>query len=89
MQNSSESKRIRDLQLSVREALASKKQESHRNPDAEISNQYSDSDDNEANFDARMRQQILRKRTELGDEPSHHKSKNGDLIILYTLLHLF
>lgn len=76
------------MQLSVRETLASKKQESRRDSDAENSNlpQYSDSDDDEANFDARMRQQILRKRTELGDAPSHHKSKNGDLNILCVLL---
>lgn len=76
--NLSDSKRTREMQLSVRETLASKKQESRRDSDAENSNlpQYSDSDDDEANFDARMRQQILRKRTELGDAPSH-KSKNG------------
>ncbi|XP_022941219.1 peptidyl-prolyl cis-trans isomerase CYP57 [Cucurbita moschata] len=74
-----DNKRTREMQLSVRETLASKKQESRRDSDAENSNlpQYSDSDDDEANFDARMRQQILRKRTELGDAPSHHKSKNG------------
>lgn len=90
MQNLSDSKRTREMQLSVRETLASKKQESRRDSDAENSNlpQYSDSDDDEANFDARMRQQILRKRTELGDAPSH-KSKNGNLNILCILLYYF
>lgn len=69
------------MQLSVRETLASKKQESRRDSDAEKNNlpQYSDSDDDEANFDARMRQQILRKRTELGNAPSQQKTKNGNL----------
>lgn len=86
-----DSKRTREMQLSVRETLASKKQESRRDSEAENSDlpQYSDSDDDETNFDARMRQQILRKRTELGDAPSHQKSKNGDLNILYILLYNF
>ncbi|KAJ9183610.1 hypothetical protein P3X46_007437 [Hevea brasiliensis] len=72
--NSSEAKATRDLQLSVREALSSKKDVSQKDLDAEFSN--SDDDDDEVNFDARMRQQILRKRMDLGGLSSKQK-KNG------------
>lgn len=71
----SETKRIRDAQLSVREALSSKKEESRKGVEADV---YSDNDDeDEADFDARMRQQILRKRNELGDLPPKPKLRNG------------
>lgn len=71
----SETKRTRDVQLSVREALGSKKEESRKGVEADV---YSDNDDeDEANFDARMRQQILRKRNELGDLPPKPKLHNG------------
>lgn len=67
------------MQLSIRETLSSKKEEFHKDAEAEFSNSfnYSDDDDNEANFDARMRQQILRKRKELGDLPPKPKLQNG------------
>ncbi|GAB2285971.1 cytochrome P450 monooxygenase 57 [Dionaea muscipula] len=76
--NSSEDEKTRVLQLSVREALSSKK---HRSQElaAELPNfvSYSDDDDDdEMSFDVRMRQQILRKRTELGDLPTKQKSQN-------------
>lgn len=74
MQNSAEAKATRDLQLSVRGALSSKKDASKKDSDAELSN--SDDDDDEANFDARMRQQILRRRMDLGDLSSKQK-KDG------------
>ncbi|EXB57655.1 Peptidyl-prolyl cis-trans isomerase CWC27-like protein [Morus notabilis] len=67
--------KIREVQLSVREALSSKKEESHKGVEADI---YSDNDDeDEADFDARMRQQILRKRNELGDLPPKPKLRKG------------
>ncbi|KAM7510806.1 hypothetical protein LguiB_009681 [Lonicera macranthoides] len=71
--NSSEAKATRDLQLSVREALSSKKEEL-RKESAEFyeSLDHSD-DDDEANFDTRMRLQILKKRKELGDHPQKQK----------------
>ncbi|OAY54127.1 peptidyl-prolyl cis-trans isomerase CYP57 isoform X2 [Manihot esculenta] len=72
--NSAEAKATRDLQLSVRGALSSKKDASKKDSDAELSN--SDDDDDEANFDARMRQQILRRRMDLGDLSSKQK-KDG------------
>lgn len=62
----SEDKARRDLQMSVREALSSKKEELP-NKDHSDADSAGDSDDNEANFDARMRQQILKKKRELGD----------------------
>ncbi|KAH0969825.1 hypothetical protein GBA52_028421 [Prunus armeniaca] len=43
---------------------------------------YSDDDDDEANFDARMRQQILRKRKDLGDLPPKPKMQNESLHFL-------
>ncbi|KAK9741732.1 hypothetical protein RND81_03G124500 [Saponaria officinalis] len=77
--NPDEQKNARDLQLSVREALSSKKEVS-RKESADESRPLSDSEDNdedEAGFDARMRQKIIRRRTELGDLPAKPKSKKG------------
>lgn len=62
------------MQLSVRGALSSKKEESQD----KFSESLDYSDDDEANFDARMRQQILRKRKELGDHPTKQKLHNGN-----------
>ncbi|KAL5559471.1 hypothetical protein UlMin_035682 [Ulmus minor] len=64
------SETTRAAQLSVREALSSKKEGSRNDVEAEA---YSD--DDEASFDARMRQQILRKRNEL-DLPPKPKVRN-------------
>ncbi|XP_059662020.1 peptidyl-prolyl cis-trans isomerase CYP57 isoform X2 [Cornus florida] len=69
VQNSSEAKR-------VKEALISKKEELPKESRAEPSDVIDDSDDDEANFDARMRQQILRKRKEIGDLPTKQKLRN-------------
>lgn len=68
--NPAEDKARRDLQMSVRGALTSKKEELSKEPDADSAG---DSDDDEGNFDARMRQQILKKKKELGDMPSKQK----------------
>nr|QMV80865.1 peptidylprolyl cis-trans isomerase 58 [Clitoria ternatea] len=77
--NNELSNTTRDLQLSVRDALNSKKEE--RQKDSEAGNMAhldsSDDDDNEADFDARMRMQILKKRKELGDHPPKPKLQNG------------
>ncbi|PON71720.1 Cyclophilin-type peptidyl-prolyl cis-trans isomerase [Parasponia andersonii] len=72
----SEAKRVREVQLSVREALNSKKEEFQNGVEDESYGDVDDEDD--ANFDARMRQQILRKRNELGDLPPKQKLHNGD-----------
>ena len=71
------------MQLSIREALNSKKEESRRYVEAD----FSDNDDeDEANFDARMRQQILRKRNELGDLPVPPKPKlPSGTLVKYTI----
>lgn len=71
--NSAEAKFTRDMQLSVRETLNSRNQESRKDSLAGISDSIDYSDDDEANFDARMRQQILVKRKELGDLPTKKK----------------
>ncbi|KAL8239731.1 hypothetical protein R6Q59_016298 [Mikania micrantha] len=67
--NPGEDKARRDLQMSVREALSSKKEEFPRETDVDSA----DENDDEANFDARMRQQILKKKKELGGMPSKPK----------------
>ncbi|KAK3011041.1 hypothetical protein RJ639_012662 [Escallonia herrerae] len=67
---SSEAKR-KELQLNVREALSSKREELSKESET------GSSDDGEANFDERMRQRILRKRKELGDLPTKQKLHNG------------
>lgn len=73
--------KTRLVQLSVREALNSKKEEPSKDSESKFYNSLSysddDDDDNEANFDARMRHQILRKRKELGDLPPKPKLQNG------------
>ncbi|XP_021738947.1 peptidyl-prolyl cis-trans isomerase CYP57-like isoform X2 [Chenopodium quinoa] len=71
-------KSARDLQLSVREALNSKNQESLKGKPDELSGSraLSDSDEDEISFDGRMREQILRKRMEIGDLPTNTKQKS-------------
>uniref|UniRef100_A0A803N200 PPIase cyclophilin-type domain-containing protein n=1 Tax=Chenopodium quinoa TaxID=63459 RepID=A0A803N200_CHEQI len=71
-------KSARDLQLSVREALNSKNQESQKGKADELSGSraLSDSDEDERSFDGRMREQILRKRMEIGDLPTNTKQKS-------------
>lgn len=69
------------MQLSVRDALSSRKEESHKDSEADNLNSADYSDDDEANFDARMRSQILKKRQELGDLPPKPKLRNGISII--------
>lgn len=73
---SSEAK-TKEVQLFVRQALALKKEEFLIDAEAELSNSLDDSDDDGASFDARMRQQILRKQKELGYPPPMPKSWNG------------
>lgn len=80
MQNTSGDK-TREVQLSVREALSSKKEEPQKDSEADFSNFLDHSDDDEAGFDSRMRQQILRRRKELGDVPPKQKMHNGTFII--------
>ncbi|PWA89666.1 cyclophilin-like peptidyl-prolyl cis-trans isomerase family protein [Artemisia annua] len=67
LQNPAEDKAKKDLQMSVRGALTSKKEELPKESDADVS------DDDEASFDVRMRLQILNKKKELGDVPSKRK----------------
>lgn len=80
MQNTSGDK-TREVQLSVREALSSKKEEPKKDSKPEFPNFIDHSDDDEASFDAKMRQKILRRRKDLGDVPPKQKMHNGTLII--------
>lgn len=79
MQSSS----TRNLQLSVRDALNSKKEEPQKDSEADDLAHLDSSDDNEADFDARMRMQILKKRKELGDLRPKPKLQNGTSIIFH------
>ncbi|XP_057516495.1 peptidyl-prolyl cis-trans isomerase CYP57 isoform X1 [Amaranthus tricolor] len=73
--NPNELKIARSIQLSVREALSSKKQESQKGTTDELSDPHADSEDDELSFDARMRQQILKKRMENDDLPTKQNLK--------------
>ncbi|GAB4837068.1 cytochrome P450 monooxygenase 57 [Ancistrocladus abbreviatus] len=87
MKSSEEVKKARDLQLSVREVLSSKKEQLQKDSLAEFPTSFNhgdgdggggdDDDDDDMSFDARMRLQILNKRKELGDLPTKQKSQNG------------
>ncbi|KAF3635696.1 Peptidyl-prolyl cis-trans isomerase CWC27 -like protein, partial [Capsicum annuum] len=78
--DSSEGKSTRDVQVTIREALGSKKEASRKESEAGFQEFPDNSDEDEADFDARMRQQILKRRKELGDPPSKQKllSENGN-----------
>ncbi|KAK1418334.1 hypothetical protein QVD17_27477 [Tagetes erecta] len=68
--NPAEDKARRDLQMSVREALSSRKEELPKESNADSADE---NDDDEGSFDARMRLQILKKKKELGDMPPKQK----------------
>ncbi|KAK4274557.1 hypothetical protein QN277_017759 [Acacia crassicarpa] len=74
---SSGGKSTRDVQLSVRDALSSKKEESQKKSEDNDANLGDSDDDDEADFDARMRSQILKRRQELGDLPLKPKLRNA------------
>ncbi|KAK9101390.1 hypothetical protein Scep_024820 [Stephania cephalantha] len=71
--NSEEAMKTRALQLSVRETLSSKKDESQKEENIDSSGFHDLDDEDEAQFDTRMRLQILKKRKELGDLPIKKK----------------
>lgn len=77
MQDSNEGKSTRDVQLTIREALGSKKEASRKESEAGFHESLDNSDEDEAGFDARMRQQILKRRKELGDPPPKQKLLRG------------
>ncbi|XP_064934184.1 peptidyl-prolyl cis-trans isomerase CYP57-like isoform X1 [Musa acuminata AAA Group] len=72
--SSTEVEKKNEIRLAVREALTSNKVDSIREHEMDDldADDHSD-DDDEANFDARMRLQILRKRREMGDVATHEK----------------
>lgn len=80
LQNPSEVTATRDKQLTVREALSSKREEPRKQSDTDFPDAPDYSDEDEANFDARMRQQILLKRKELGILPTKPKLPKGTFI---------
>lgn len=78
-----QSSSTRNVQLSVRDALNAKREESQKDSEAGNLAHLDSSDDDEAYFDARMRMQILKKRKELGDLPPKPKLQNGTSIIFH------
>lgn len=75
MQSKEQEEKKKGTVLSVREALISKKVDSREPEDAPETDDYPE-DENEEDFDNRMRSQILRKRRELGVQP-REISKTG------------
>lgn len=71
------------MQLSVRDALSSKKEEPQKDSEADHLAHLDSSDGDEADFDSRMRMRILKKRNEMGDLPPKPKLQNGTSIILH------
>ncbi|KAK8948752.1 Peptidyl-prolyl cis-trans isomerase-like 2 [Platanthera zijinensis] len=76
--NSADMERKKEMQRSVREALTSKRNDPNKEQNYDVSDSFGhtnddDDDDDEANFDARMRSQILKKRRVLGDIVSYEK----------------
>ncbi|CAN4076768.1 unnamed protein product [Withania somnifera] len=80
--DSSEGKSTRDVQLTIREALGSKKEASHKESGMGFQVSLDNSDEGEADFDAQMRQQILKRRKELGDPPPKQKLISVDKLSL-------
>ncbi|KAJ6814643.1 putative peptidyl-prolyl cis-trans isomerase CYP57 [Iris pallida] len=75
--SSAELEKRKDAQMSVREALSSRKGNSKKEPETDFASAYDNSDDDEATFDTRMRLQILNKRKELGEVIIHEKIATG------------
>ncbi|EPS58643.1 hypothetical protein M569_16170 [Genlisea aurea] len=73
VQSVDDDRKAKDVQLIVREALSSKKDHA-KEPGAGFPESLDFSDEDESTFDARMRQQILKRRKDLGDFPSKDKS---------------
>lgn len=76
LQSKEEEEKKKDTVLSVRDALISKKVDSKESEHAPESDEYPE-DENEDDFDNRMRSQILKKRRELGDVRPRETSKSG------------
>ncbi|OMO66985.1 hypothetical protein CCACVL1_20885 [Corchorus capsularis] len=70
-------KNTKEVQLSVREALSSKKEGTRKDKEELSDSLYHSDDYDDASFDARMRRQILDRRKELGDQPRKQKMQNG------------
>lgn len=77
LQSKEQEEKKKDTVQTVRDALISKKVESREQEHAPVSDDYPE-DENEEDFDNRMRSQILKKRRELGDVP-RETSKAGSI----------
>lgn len=77
LQTKEQEEKKKDTIQSVRDALISKKVDSREPEHTPLSDDYPE-DENEEDFDNRMRSQILKKRRELGDHP-RETSKAGSI----------
>lgn len=73
VETSAEQEKKKDIHVSVRETLSSKKGDLKNDAETNYPDTYDHSDDDEAKFDEQMRLQILRKRRELGDISTREK----------------
>lgn len=76
------------MQLSVRETLNAKKEEPQKDSAPANIARLDSSDDDEADFDSRMRMQILKKRKELGDLPPKPKLQKGASSCIQFILYI-
>jgi hypothetical protein len=82
IQSKEEEEKKNETVLSIREALISKKTD-FREPEHDSENDDSPEDENEEDFDNRMRSRILKKRRELGDTRPSENSKKGSLLLQF------
>lgn len=88
LQNTGEALKAKEVRLTVRDALNSKI-EDHRESDSKPPKSFDDSDEDDISFDARMCQQIIRKRKELGDLSTKQELPNGEPTICRFLCVIF
>jgi len=81
LQSKEQEEQKKDTVQSVRDALISKKVESREQHHDPVSDDYPE-DENEEDFDNRMRSQILKKRRELGDVP-REPSRAGSILFKF------
>jgi hypothetical protein len=84
LQSKEQEEKKKDTVLSVRETLVSKKNDSCEPEHAPETEEYPE-DENEEDFDNRMRLQILRKRRELGDVRPGETSKTGSMLFKFPI----
>ncbi len=80
-QDEIEALKRKEVQASVRQALGGKSDEASRKP---FGSRKDDSDEDEADFDSRMRRQILEKKSQLAVSKASDTVKSGILCSRFT-----